>query len=116
MDKIVEKENLEDTFVYLDDITIAGRTKEEHDRNVKRFLEVVKRRQITLNHQKTVSSTTELCVLGYKISEGLIRPDPERMRPLEEMPPPKTKKGSSSSSGYVCILCKVDTQVLRRSL
>ena len=48
---------------------------------------------MTLNHKKTVFSTTELSVLGYKVSEGLIRPDPERMRPLEEMPPPTSKKG-----------------------
>lgn len=33
-----------------------------------------------------------LCVLGYKVSLGIIKPDPERMKPLEEMAPPTSKK------------------------
>ena len=40
MDKIF-KEQLKDTFPYLNDITVAGRTQEEHDSNVKVFLDVV---------------------------------------------------------------------------
>lgn len=31
MDEIVTKENLKDTFIYLDDITIAGKTQEDLD-------------------------------------------------------------------------------------
>ena len=72
MNNIVAKEELHDTFIYLDNITVAGRTKEEHDENVKKFLEVAERRNLTLNHKKTVSSTTELCVLGYPVSYGCI--------------------------------------------
>ena len=56
MDGIVEKENLKDTYVYLDNVTIAGLTKEEHDKNVEKFLEVSKQKNLTLNESKTVSS------------------------------------------------------------
>ena len=38
MDKLVTDECLKDTFPYLDDITVAGRTQEEHDANVKDFM------------------------------------------------------------------------------
>ena len=34
MDKLVEEENLKDTFPYLDNITVAGLTQAEHDHNV----------------------------------------------------------------------------------
>ena len=37
MDKLVHQENLKDTFPYLDNITVAGRDKTEHDQNVKKF-------------------------------------------------------------------------------
>ena len=33
-----------------------------------------------------------LGVLGYEVSHGVIKPGPERMKPLEEMMPPTSKK------------------------
>ena len=41
MDRIIVKEQLQDTFPYLDDITVAVSTQEEHDSNVDAFLRVV---------------------------------------------------------------------------
>ena len=38
MDRIIAEEQLRDTFPYLDDITVAGSTQEEHDSNVAAFL------------------------------------------------------------------------------
>ena len=38
MDKLVEEENLRDTFPYVDNITITGHTQAEHDENVDKFL------------------------------------------------------------------------------
>ena len=40
MDEVVTKGNLIDTFIYLDYITIAGKTQEDLDLNVKKFLEI----------------------------------------------------------------------------
>ena len=37
MNKIIEKEGLNDTFPYLDNITVEGMDKEEHNTNVQRF-------------------------------------------------------------------------------
>ena len=56
MDDIVAKENLNHTFVYLDNITVAGKTKEELDQNVAKFLAVAQKLKLTLNHSKTVSA------------------------------------------------------------
>ena len=82
MDKIIKEEELKDTFPYLDDITVAGRTQEEHDSNVKAFLEVVQRRHLTLNHSKSVLSALSITVLGYLVEHGSIKPDPDRLHPL----------------------------------
>ena len=49
MDIIITEEQLKDTFPYLDDITVAGSTKEEHDSNVSAFLKVVSKRYHTCN-------------------------------------------------------------------
>jgi len=88
MDKMVADEVLSGTFPYLDNITVAGRTQEEHDRNVKSFLGAINRRNMTLNERKTVSSVTPINILGYCVGRGVIKPDCDRLRPLQELPPP----------------------------
>ena len=37
IDTIIQDEDLKGTFPYLDDVTICGKTKEEHDHNLQRF-------------------------------------------------------------------------------
>ena len=41
MDIIIAEKQLKDIFPYLDDITVAGSTQEEHESNVADFLKVV---------------------------------------------------------------------------
>ena len=86
--KIVDEENLSDTYPYLDNVTVAGVNQEDHDKNDRAFREMVERRNITLNESKTVQSVSVINILGYQVSYGNISPDPERLRPLKEFPPP----------------------------
>lgn len=89
MDRFVEDEGLKNTFPYLDNITVAGHNQEEHDANVKRFREAIERRNLTLNESKTVESKSSINLLGYCVGNGTITPDQERLRPLQEFPPPE---------------------------
>ena len=89
VDRIIELENLQGTYAYLDNITVAGDTQEEHDANVKEFHRVINQYGFTLNNDKTVSSVTSISLLGYLVSKNTIRPDPERMEPLLNLPLPE---------------------------
>ncbi|XP_064117671.1 uncharacterized protein LOC135223096 [Macrobrachium nipponense] len=93
MDKLVEDENLKDTFPYLDNITVGGLTQAEHDGNIQKFLEVVRKRKLTLNEVKSVVSVPTVNVLGYCVGNNVIKPDPDRLHPLQELSPP-TNMGS----------------------
>jgi len=88
MDDIIANENLADTFVYVDNITVCGTTQEQHDRNLDKFLAVARRYDLTRNSAKCAFSTKTIDLLGYTIVDGTIRPDLERLRPLRELPPP----------------------------
>ena len=92
IDEIIRKENLEDTFAYVDNLTICGHTKKEHDENLKKFLEIAKKYGITFNEDKSILSQTTIPLMGYQVSKGEVKPDPERLRPLKELPIPKSKK------------------------
>ena len=80
-------------------MTVCGRTKEEHDENVRKFLEVLVKYNFTLNDAKTVFFTTSITVLGYTISHDKITPDQSRLKPLLEMPPPSTLRAQKRLVG-----------------
>jgi hypothetical protein len=88
IDLLIKKEKLKDTFAYLDDITICGRTQAEHDENMKNFMKTASKYNLTINHEKSSFSLRYITLLGHSISDGVIRPDPKRFKPLLEFPPP----------------------------
>lgn len=49
MEKKVKEENLKDTFPYLNNIIIGGEMERGHHKNIKEFLKVVKKRNLTQN-------------------------------------------------------------------
>lgn len=89
IDRIVERENLLGTYPYLDDVTICGRDQSEHDENLKRFLAAAEKYNLTLNKDKCKFSLSTVSLLGYTISNKTIKPDPERLTPLVDMPVPQ---------------------------
>ena len=99
IDKVIKEEGLTDTFAFVDNLTVCGRTKEEHDENVKKFLQMLIKYNFTLNESKTIQSATSITVLGYTVSYDKISPDRERLRPLLEMPPPSTLKAQKRIVG-----------------
>ena len=89
LDTMVEENELQGVTIYCDNIYVGGVDQEEHDRNLKAFLDVAAKMNITFNEGKSVYSTDTISILGTQISNGIMRPDPERVKPLVELPDPK---------------------------
>ena len=100
MDHIIDSEGLKATFCYLDNITICGNSKDEHDNNLQAFNEVSKKYNLTFNDSKSIIFTESLSLLGYCIRKGELRPDPDRMKPLVDLEPPKTPKALKRVMGF----------------
>jgi len=92
IDSVIADNDLNHTFAYLDNITIGGFDKADHDRHFKKFLDAASKINLTFNDTKSVVAVTEIDILGYRISQGSISPDPEHLRPLIELPIPKPSK------------------------
>ena len=75
IDNIVDKEKLSDTVVFMDNVTICGKTQREHDYNLQRFYDVVKMYNITLNENKSTISANSITLLGYTICNNQIASD-----------------------------------------
>lgn len=89
IDEVIRVENLKDTYAYLDDVTVCGKTQEEHDANLRNFMDAAKKYNLTLNTEKSSFSLKSINLLGYSISNGVIKPDHNRLKPLRELQPPK---------------------------
>ena len=99
MTELITNSKLVHTWAYLDNVTVGGLTQEEHDTNVGRLMEIIQQHNLTLNNDKTISSVTELKMLGYCISHLKVRPDPERMKPMLELPLPTDSKALKRALG-----------------
>ncbi|XP_059841033.1 uncharacterized protein LOC132402257 isoform X1 [Hypanus sabinus] len=100
MDRMVDQYQLQATFPYLDNITICGHDRPDHDANLQRFLQVAAALNLTYNRDKCVFGTTRLAILGYVVENGVTGPDPERMCPLLELPLPTTLKALRWCLGF----------------
>ncbi|XP_055634157.1 uncharacterized protein K02A2.6-like [Toxorhynchites rutilus septentrionalis] len=73
---------------YLDDIMIAGRTKEEHDRSLHVVLERIKTYGFHLRIEKCRFGLSQIKFLGHIIDKGGLRPDPAKTTAISQMPAP----------------------------
>ena len=57
-----------------------------HDASLNRFTEAAKKFNLIYNHNKRPFSNSTVDFLYNTLFEGTIKPDPERLRPLTEIP------------------------------
>ena len=101
MQNIIDIHELGNTFAYLDDVIVCGKTKKEHDENLKKFMDVARSINITLNHDKCEFSQTKIKILGYYISKGEVKPDFDRMQGLRDYKLPTNKVQLRSLKGLL---------------
>ena len=86
--EIIKNEKLEGTFANLDNVTVYGHDKKDHNKNLGRFMDAINQYKLTLNKDKCSFGLNRINLLGYTVSKGLMAPDPERLKPLLELPVP----------------------------
>ena len=78
--------------VFMDDIVVWGRTREEHDARLKRALATIRRSGLKLNEKKCVFGVTELTYLGEKLTHQGIKPDPAKLLEFATCQYPRPKR------------------------
>ena len=106
MDRFVETNSLDGVIPYMDNVTICGRDQSHHDQNLNKFVEAAKKYNLTYNKSKCTFSTTKLAILGYIVENGVLRPDPERLKPLLNLTPPVDMKSLKRVMGFFAYYSK----------
>lgn len=78
--------------IYIDDILVHAKTKEEHDKTLKKVFDLAKTHNIKFNLKKCQFEIDEVNYLGFKFSRKGISIDEEKIEAIQEIPIPKNKK------------------------
>ena len=72
----------------IDDVLVYGATQEDHDKNLLAALSQIQEAGLTLNKEKCVFSTTMTKFLGQMVDANGIKPDPDKIKAINDMPCP----------------------------
>ncbi len=86
--------------IYLDDILIVSKTKEEHRQITQEVLKVLRKHKLFLKAEKCEFEVLETEYLGVIISEGSIHMDPIKIKGIVKWPVPTKKKELQSFLGF----------------
>jgi hypothetical protein len=75
-------------IVYLDDILIFSKSREEHIRHVKQVLDVLRKEQLFLKLSKCEFGKTSLIYLGHIVGGGELKIDPSKVKVILEWTKP----------------------------
>ena len=88
-------------FVYLDDVIVFGQTVKEHNENLVRVLEALRKHKLKLEPEKCHFLMAKLKYLGHVISKDGIRPNGDNVASIKNMAEPKTDREVRSFLGAV---------------
>lgn len=98
--------------VIADDFLIYGQgdtqeqATQDHDENLRRFLDRAREVNLKINKKKLKLRLTEVKYIGHILSAEGVKIDPEKVRAVTEMPAPTTKKAVQRLIGCVTYLAK----------
>ena len=78
--------------VYVDDMIAKARSPQEHIVNLRKLFERLRKYKLKLNPAKCTFGATSGKLLGFVVSENGIEVDPDKIKAIQNLPPPKTQK------------------------
>jgi hypothetical protein len=87
--------------VYIDDIIIFSKTKDDHFVHLEEVFRVVKEQGLRLKLAKCSFFNEKMEYLGHIISKNGMQKDPKKLRIIEQVEPPRTKKQVRSFLGKI---------------
>ena len=95
----------------VDDILITGSTLEEHDRNLNAALQRATEMNLKFNPAKMTIAAREVKYFGHIMSSEGLKPDPAKIKAVEKMASPTSKKELQTLLGIVTYLSKFAPQL-----
>ena len=104
MDEMME--DIDHAYAIMDDILIAGHDIAHHDSVLEAVLHRAKTYNLKLNFEKVRVRKQQVRYVGHIISAEGLKPDPEKVRAMMDMPPPEMKEDVCRFLGSIQYLAK----------
>ena len=99
-------QDIEGCEAIVDDILIWGKDIAEHDKRLRQVLDRIRGYGMKLNRSKCEFRRNSISYVGHVLTEQGVKPDPEKVRAVKEMPPPTNVKELQTLLGFVQYLAK----------
>ena len=99
-------EDVEGVKAIVDDLLIWGQNDDEHDARLKQVLNRACEINLKFNAKKCRIRQEEVPYVGHVLSKEGLKPDPEKIRAVQQMQPPKNTKELKSFLGFIQYLAK----------
>ena len=76
-------------IVYLDDIVIFSKTKEEHECHVRQVLDTLRKHKLYTNPKKCIFFREEIDFVGHIVGRGVVKMDPDKISAIRDRMVPK---------------------------
>ncbi|KAG8490080.1 hypothetical protein CXB51_015364 [Gossypium anomalum] len=100
--------------VYVDDMIAKSRTENEHLQVLKRLFLRLRKFQLKLNPTKCTFGARSGKLLGFVVSEKGIIVDPDKVRAIQELPPPRTQKEVRGFLGRLNYIARFISQLTEK--
>lgn len=101
MDNIFREERGAFVIPYFDDIIVFSESQEEHIGHLEIVFRKLKQAGLSLNRKKCHFNKTETKILGYVVSKGAVKPDPEKIVAISNRERPETVSQLRSYLGLI---------------
>ena len=82
---------------YMDDIIVFSPNRHQHLQDIRNVLQRLEKAKLSIKLSKCFFFQPKVKFLGFIVSKEGITANPEKIKPIVEMPPPTDKKGIDSS-------------------
>ena len=98
--------DIENTYIMVDDMIIAGETEEEHDRTLAAVLKRARDKGVKFNPSKIQYRVSEVKYMGHIIGANGVRIDPDKVRAITSFPTPTNPRQLKRLLGMVNFLAQ----------
>ena len=82
--------------------------------NLKKLFERLRKFQLKLNPAKYIFGVTSKKLLGFVVSKKRIEIDPDKVRAIQDLPPPRTQKEVRSFMGRLNYIAQFISQMMAK--
>ena len=102
--------------VYVDDMLVKSLREDDHLNDLQETFDTLRAYNMKLNPNKCVFGVTARKFLGFMVSQRGIEVNPEKIRAIMELAPPKTVKEVQSLNGKIAALNRFVSRVTDKCL